>query len=158
MSWNLRIARPGISEFTSLRTTSEASSHGKTVCGGGWIWNRYWTFKYRVWLTARWLNPPLCWRQVWRVLAIARWFLSALVRCVVFFLQPCARTLVKASQRLRHWSKRLHRRSSIAMICASCEMLCRSQWQRRQVHCKRHEYVRWAVSRTDLRSTERASL
>lgn len=35
MSWNLRIARPGISEWTSLRTTSLASSHGKTECGGG---------------------------------------------------------------------------------------------------------------------------
>lgn len=37
MSWNFNIARPGISEWQSLRTTSCASSGGKTECGGGSI-------------------------------------------------------------------------------------------------------------------------
>lgn len=37
MSWNFRIALPGISDRANFCTTSEASSAGKTEWGGGWI-------------------------------------------------------------------------------------------------------------------------
>lgn len=37
MSWNLRMARPGICDWTSFWMTSDACSHGNTECGGGLI-------------------------------------------------------------------------------------------------------------------------
>lgn len=38
--WNCKMARPGISDLHSLLITSEASSAGKTLCGGGWTYEK----------------------------------------------------------------------------------------------------------------------